>query len=88
MGFKQYSNEQNNDTEKQVGNQVENLYNTYKGKNEDELLAELVKHVAKQKENGTFDYNNLEKMLSKVMPFLNEQQKQKLNDVLKQIQNM
>ena len=87
MGFKHFSNEQKIEAE-QAGKQVENLYNTYKGKNEDELLAELVKHVAKQKENGTFDMNNLEKMLAKIMPFLNEQQKLKLNEVLKQIQTM
>lgn len=87
MGFKQFSSEQKTQAE-QAEKQVENMYNTYKGKSEDELLAELIKHVAKQKENGTFDINNLEKMLSKIMPFLNEQQKQKLNEVLKQIEKM
>ena len=87
MGFKQFSNEQKAN-EEQAGKHVENLYNTYKGKSEDELLAELVKHVAKQKENGTFDMNNLQNMLAKIMPFLNNEQKKKLNDVLKQIENM
>lgn len=84
MGFKQFSNEQKSKAEN-AEKQVENLYNTYKGKSEDELLFELVNHVAKQKENGTFDYQNLENMLSKIMPFLNDRQKEKLNDVLKQI---
>lgn len=84
MGFKQFSNEQKSKAEN-AEKQVENLYNTYKGKSEDELLFELVNHVAKQKENGTFDYQNLENILSKIMPFLNDRQKEKLNDVLKQI---
>ena len=84
MGFKQFSNEQKSKPEN-AEKQVENLYNTYKGKSEDELLFELVNHVAKQKENGTFDYQNLENILSKIMPFLNDRQKEKLNDVLKQI---
>lgn len=84
MGFKQFSNEQKSKAEN-AEKQVEKLYNTYKGKSEDELLFELVNHVTKQKENGTFDYQNLENILSKIMPFLNDRQKEKLNDVLKQI---
>lgn len=85
MGFKQFSQVSQ---AKEASNQVENMYNSYKDKSEDELITELINHVAKQKQNGTFDMDNLEQMLAKVRPFLNEKQRQKLQDVLKQIENM
>lgn len=85
MGFKQFSQESQ---AKEASKQVENMYNSYKDKSEDELITELINHVAKQKQNGTFDMDNLEQMLAKVRPFLNEKQRQKLQDVLKQIENM
>lgn len=85
MGFKNYCNEHKNNPE-DAGKQVESLYNTYKGKTEDELLEELIKHVAKQKQNGTYDYDSLQSLISKITPYLTNEQKAKLNEVLKQIQ--
>ncbi|MBQ7884807.1 MAG: hypothetical protein IJ318_01775 [Clostridia bacterium] len=84
MGFKKYCGEQKDNTA-ETGKRVESLYNTYKGKSEDELLAELVKHVATQKQNGTYDYQALEKMIDKVTPYLTNEQRQKLSQVLEQI---
>lgn len=84
MGFKDYTN---NNEEKILNEskKVENLYNEYKGKSEDELISELYKYVAKQKQDGTFDYDALEKMLNQLSPFLSKEQKQKMKGILESI---
>lgn len=86
MGFKDYqgaSQEQNK--AKQCASDVQNFYNMYKGKSEDELLEELTKHVAKQKQDGTFNYNSLCAMLNKVSPFLSNEQKTKMKEILENL---
>lgn len=95
MGFKEYekshladektNNKIADDTLKKESQKVENLYNQYKNKSEDELVEELYKHVAKQKQNGTFDYNTLCKMLEKISPLLSTQQKQKMKEILENL---
>lgn len=85
MGFKDYNAKMDEEQLKEGSKKVENLYYEYKDKSEDELISELFKYVAKQKENGTFDYENLSNMLNQISPFLNEQQKNKMKDILNQI---
>lgn len=87
MGFKDFSKSTNNQ-EKDIqaeSKKAQKLYNEYKDLSQDELIAELYKHVAKQKQNGTFDYNSLCKMLGEVSPFLTEEQKQKMEQILKDL---
>ena len=95
MGFKEYeklhhtdektSNNMSYEKPKKESQKVENLYNQYKNKSEDELIEELYKHVAKQKQNGTFDYNTLSNMLEKISPLLSTQQKQKMKEILENL---
>ena len=85
MGFKDYNAKMDEEQLKGGSKKVENLYNEYKDKAEDEWRSELFKYVAKQKENGTLDYENLSNMLNQISPFLNEQQKNKMKDILNQI---
>ena len=92
MGFKDYCNnyEKEKITKSSVGNEntknVEELYDKYKDKNEDELLSELFKNVAKQKEDGTFNYEGLLNTINKVSPFLSKEQNLKIKEILKNIQ--
>lgn len=84
MGFKEFSANTNNDVQngKKV---VEEYYNMYKGKSENELLDELHKHVAKQKQDGTFNIDALSNMLNKLSPFLSEEQRLKMEEILKNL---
>ncbi len=84
MGFKNYNKEQNNEEEKikQEANKINALYNEYKGMSEDELINELYKYVAKQKQDGTFDYDSLNNMLNQLTPFLTSEQQNKMKDIL------
>ena len=84
MGFKNFdkSNDIKEEDLKKESKKVQKLYNEYKDKSEDELVAELYKYVQKQKDNGTFDYDSLSNMLEKISPFLSAQQKQKMKEIL------
>ena len=84
MGFKNYNKEQNNEEEKikQEANKINALYNEYKGMSEDELINELYKYVAKQKQDGTFYYDSLNNMLNQLTPFLTSEQQNKMKDIL------
>ena len=91
MGFKEYcKNNQSenvntkNFTEKET-KRVEELYDEYKDKNEDELLSELFKNVNKQKKDGTFNYNSLKSTIDRMSPFLTKEQNLKIKELLEKI---
>ena len=90
MGFKEYCNgndtERNKDNSKIAEEKVEDLYNKYKDKNEDELLFELLKNVELQKKEGKFNYETLVKMIEKMSPFLSDEQRIRIKEILKKIQ--
>lgn len=91
MGFKNYckNSNQTNKNYENLGSdktkRVEELYDEYKDKNEDELLAELFKNVQKQKQDGTFDYDALVNTVNKIAPFLTKEQNLKIKDLLEKI---
>lgn len=64
---------------------VEELYDEYKDKSEDELMQELFKNVQKQKNEGSFNYDSLKTMIDKISPFLNVEQKLKIKDLLEKL---
>lgn len=64
---------------------IENLVNQFQGKSQDELLKTLHSEVAKQKQNGTFDIKKLESSIEMLSPFLSEQQKKNIKELLKHI---
>lgn len=59
--------------------------NNLSNKNSDELLSELMKNVQKQKQDGSFDYNNLENMVNTISPYLTNEQKSKIYELLQRI---
>ena len=86
MGFKNFSNKtkvEGFDENKKKS--IEEIYNTYKDKQEDELLAELFKNINKQKQNGTFDYNGLVSAINNMSPFLSNEQSVKIKEILEKI---
>ena len=89
MGFKDFCKSQENEKKdvdyEQNTKRVEKLYDEYKDKSEDELMSELINNVAKQKQDGTFDYNNIQNMLEKLSPFLTPEQNLKVKELLKKI---
>ncbi len=88
MGFKDFckNSEKINDRENRDNTQkVEDLYERYKDKSEDELLNELLKNVEKQKKDGSFNYQGLINTIDKVSPFLSKEQNLKIKEILKNI---
>ena len=86
MGFKDYCNNTSfKSNKKDDEKKVEELYNKYKDKDEDELFSELLKNVDKQKQDGIFDYNSLTQMVNKISPFLTKEQNLKIKDLLEKI---
>ena len=86
MGFKAYSSDKK--AEKNINEQskkVEDLYEKYKDKSEDELKNELFSEVLKQKQDGTFNYDYLYGLAQKVSPYLNTEQNTKINELLEKI---
>ena len=59
------SNFSSNNSQKNVNEKsLQDAYNKYKDLSQSELFSTLMSEVAKQKENGTFDYNALENMVN------------------------
>lgn len=76
---KNFENNSNIDTKN-----VEDLINKYSTYSEKELMQELIKLSNEKKQNGTLnqDLNNFSNVLS---PYLNEEQKSKMNDLFNKI---
>jgi len=84
MGFKDYCNEKK-DIKDEDKKKIEDIYNVYKDKSEDELINELLKSVESQKKQGTFNYENLCSQVNKVQAFLTDEQRNKLQFILEKI---
>ena len=76
---KKFENNSNIDTKN-----VEDLINKYSTYSEKELMQELIKLSNEKKQNGTLnqDLNNFSNVLR---PYLNEEQKSKMNDLFNKI---
>lgn len=88
MGFKDYcksSEKMNGDETGDNTKKVEDLYEKYKDKNEDELLKELLKNVEKQKREGSFNYQGLINTIDKILPFLSKEQNLRIKQILENI---
>ena len=88
MGFKKFCEDNscnNNQTQKINEENVSEIYNKFKNKNQDELMGELFKNINKQKAEGTFNYENIQKLTSSLIPYLSEEQVKKMHDILKSI---
>ena len=92
MKLSEYKPEENCDTNKkshekkvEENKSIEEMYNIYKNFSQDELTNELFKNIAKQKSDGTFDYEKINQTISQVLPYLNENQKNNLMTILQKI---
>lgn len=59
----------------------------YGSMSEDELIGELMNSVREQKANNTFDPKQLETLMTMVSPRLNDEQRAKLNDLVRLLKN-
>ena len=85
--FKETSKVQDNTINQQNKQQStpEEMFNTYKDMDQSQLMSELTKNIAKQKQDGSFDYNKIVSSISQVMPYLTGEQQQNLMTILNQI---
>lgn len=60
-------------------------YNQYKDLSESELNRELLNEVARQKSNGSFDYNRLASMLESIRGTLGEDNYQNMKRILESL---
>ena len=65
--------------------EIDELFNQYSGKDDGELMQELIQVIAEQKANGTFNEAELMMMASFIMPMLSPAQAEKLDQILEVI---
>lgn len=65
--------------------EIDELFNQYSGKDDGELMQELIQVIAEQKANGTFNAAELMMMVSFIMPMLSPAQAEKLDQILEVI---
>lgn len=68
--------------------QFEAMKNTaakYRGKSEEELMRELKQTVQKDKASGTLTDKKMDNFQKKISPMLNEQQRKKLEKIMKEL---
>jgi hypothetical protein len=81
MDFKSFQNTDpyNNYRNPEILSQVNNLSKL----NDNELMSELSKQIAAKQKNGTM--GDIDKLAKTIMPYLNAEQKKRLETVLKNI---
>lgn len=88
---KNSENMQKNSQDKQnfqnfdIDQNLKNKMNTYQNMTEQELQTELFKEVSRQKQNGTFSLQRIEEVKDKLLPMLTEEQRQKLEGLIKML---
>lgn len=64
---------------------MKNTAAKYRGRSEDELMRELKQTVQKDKAAGTLTDKKMENFQKKISPMLNEQQRKKLDKIMKEL---
>lgn len=64
---------------------VQDTINKYKGYSENELLQEFQKITKEKKQEGSLDSRKILNVVDKISPFLNDQQKESLKNLIKTI---
>lgn len=68
-----------------IDKDLKDKINTYQNMTEKQLQAELFKEVSRQKQNGTFSLQRIEEVKNKLLPMLTEEQRQKLEGLIKML---
>ena len=63
---------------------IENLVNKYSNFSSDELMQEFLKITENKRRNGTLN-NDLDRMKTTLSPFLNDEQINKMNDIINKV---
>ncbi len=83
--LKQFVNENKNNINANDTKIYEDLINKYKDMNQNELMQNLFSEASKLKQQGKLDSASLNNMKNTLSPFLNEQQKEMLNNLVNAI---
>lgn len=68
-----------------ISNDLEHKINEYSRLSENELLQKLFDNVEKQKQDGSFDFNQLASMFNTIRPYLSSSQQNNIEELLKKI---
>ncbi len=85
--FKQFLNENENVIEenKETAEDLNKILNKYKDMDQNTLLSHLFQEASKLKREGKLDSATLNNISSNLAPFLNNEQKQMLNELVNAI---
>lgn len=85
--FKSFANEHKDTLEKDKDkvNEYQNIIDKYKDMSSGELMQNLFQEASKLKQQGKLDHNQLDNLSSTLSPFLNNEQKDMLNNLIKAI---
>ena len=67
--------------------EIDDVLGKYSGMNEDELIEELMKSVARSKADGTYNADQMKNFVNLVAPHIGDEQRQKLNNIIQILNN-
>ena len=76
------SNDDLNKVKDEYGDLVTFFLSKYGNMDEEELVGEMLKIVAKKKQEGTFDAGKIRQVANQIAPILNDEQRVKLQNLL------
>ena len=83
--LKQFADENKNKVNSNDTKNYEDLINKYKDMNQNQLMQNLFSEASKLKQQGKLDSASLNNMKNTLYPFLNDQQKEMLNNLVNAI---
>lgn len=85
--FKSFANEHKDTLDKNPDkvNEYQNIIDKYKNMSSGELMQNLFQEASKLKQQGKLDHSQLDSLSSTLSPFLNSEQKDMLENLIKAI---
>lgn len=85
--FKSFTNENKRiiDENQEKANEYQHILDKYKNMSNNELMSNLFSEASKLKKEGKLDDEQLNSLKSTISPFLNNDQQQMLNEIIKAI---
>lgn len=81
MDFKSFKESHANSNDRIDREKIKKTAEAYRGKSDEELLAEIINMANRGKVDGTFSEEQLRRFTESVSPMLSEEQKQRLQTV-------
>ena len=83
------SNNKNVNTNSQLNEQnLEKLIDKYSSYSSNDLLSEFIKLTIEKKKKGELNNQELQKIKSTIVPFLSQEQKSKLDEIIELVEKM